>query len=139
MKPAAARANGQEQEQQREMPEFRDEPTNIGYRVNDYSVVAPDKMTAEDLTDPAAWSLVKQNTRGFQLAVGDSVRVIHRDWFATVLVDKAARNEPCYVIVQSVTKRRSYAELRRDLIPANHDVVPDSITGPSSSATWFSS
>lgn len=131
---AAARAPDQQPaeakpEAKRPVPEFREEPTAIGYKVNDYSIVAPDKMTLEDLTDPAAWALIKQNTRGFALAVGDSVRVVHRDWFATVLVDKAARNEPCHVLVQFVTKRGAYAAISRDLVPADHDVDQDPITG----------
>lgn len=132
MKAATARAPEQaaaETKPQRVVPEFRDEPTAIGYKVNDYSIVAPDAMTPEDLTDPVAWALVKQNTRGFALAVGDSVRVIHRDWFALVLVDKAARNEACHVIVQFVTKRGTYADPHRDLIPRDHFVSTDPTTG----------
>lgn len=116
-------------EAERVVPEFRDAPKPIGYALSDYSVAAPDGMTPEDLTNPIVWALVKENSRGFELHVGDSLRVVHRDWIAAVVVDRGGRGQACHVLVESVLKRQNYAASRRDLMPSDHDAVLDPVTG----------
>jgi len=114
---------------QRVVPEFRERLAFIGQAVNDFSLIAPDGMRVEDLTDPAAWALAKQAPSHPTLTIGDSIRVIHRDWFAVCVIDQAGAGQPCYALVLSVTPRKNYSAVKRDLITADHDVVQDSRTG----------
>jgi len=114
---------------QRVAPMFRERLAFVGQQCNDYTLMAPENMTVEDLTDPAVWALVKQAPGQPTLGIGDSIRIIHRAWFAECVVDVAGRGEPCRVLVRSVVARKSYGEIKRDLIPEDHEVVQDPKTG----------
>lgn len=126
---AAADVKKTDKPEERVTPEFRDLLQPIGYASNDFSIVAPEAMTIEDLTDPAAWAIAKQRLGGYTLATGDMVRVIHPEWFAIVLIDQAGRGETCRALVMSVTRRLRYAESERGRLAKGYRVVQDRATG----------
>lgn len=115
-----------------EVSEIRARPQPIGYEKADYSVLLADDIRPEHLEDAQCWTTAKHLTasdHGPCLMPGDTVRGIHRDYFAFCVVDSSGPGEPCHVIVTQVVPRKKHEARERALVPAEHYVELNPKTG----------